>query len=88
MIGAPHKPTSVVLVEGHLFDSGLINQLLDLLEDKASNFRILHWDIGPNQTVFYRGRMVRYIGPCAYFIEVVWYFAAIVCYLIEVVLLS
>jgi alpha-aminoadipic semialdehyde synthase len=40
---------TVLLIQGHLFDSGFINQALDLLEDRAKDFKIRHWDIGPNQ---------------------------------------
>ena len=47
--GDANGDACVLLLQGHLFDSGLINQVLDLLEDRASDFKILHWDIGPNQ---------------------------------------
>mmetsp|Transcript_68140 Transcript_68140/g.106517 ORF Transcript_68140/g.106517 Transcript_68140/m.106517 type:complete len:914 (-) Transcript_68140:26-2767(-) len=40
----------VLLVQGHLFDSGFINQTLDLIEVKGGTFKIRMVDVAPNLT--------------------------------------
>lgn len=44
------KVVHAVAVEGHIFDSGLINQILDVIEDSRSSFKIIHLNVSPNHT--------------------------------------
>jgi len=38
-----------VMLEGHLFDTGFINQALDLFEEHGKDFDIVQWVISPNR---------------------------------------
>lgn len=45
----PGGVASSIMLEGHLFDSGYINQALDLVEHLGDNFQVVHWDISANR---------------------------------------
>lgn len=38
-----------LMLEGHLFDTGLINQALDLVEQHGEDFEVVQWVISPNR---------------------------------------
>jgi len=42
--------STVIRCEGHLFDSGLINKMLDIVEDQQGRFHIVECLVGPNST--------------------------------------
>lgn len=49
---APSNPGELsldLMLEGHLFDTGFINQALDIFE-KEKNFEVVQWVISPNRT--------------------------------------
>lgn len=39
-----------LMLEGHLFDTGFINQALDIFEQEGSDFEVVQWVISPNRT--------------------------------------
>eukprot|EP00614_Pseudopedinella_elastica_P013565 CAMPEP_0172595224 /NCGR_PEP_ID=MMETSP1068-20121228/14790_1 /TAXON_ID=35684 /ORGANISM="Pseudopedinella elastica, Strain CCMP716" /LENGTH=497 /DNA_ID=CAMNT_0013393659 /DNA_START=133 /DNA_END=1626 /DNA_ORIENTATION=+ len=41
-------PAQEILLQGHLFDSGLINQVLELIENRGGDFLILNFSAQPN----------------------------------------
>jgi alpha-aminoadipic semialdehyde synthase len=45
--GEPAHSCSLMLT-GHLFDTGLINQVFDLAEGRGCNFEMMHCDVRPN----------------------------------------
>ena len=40
--------STVLRIRGHLFDTNLINQILDLLEMEAASFYVVELDVRPN----------------------------------------
>lgn len=41
-------PSISVLLEGQLFDSGLINEVLDIIEKRNGDFEIINFSVQPN----------------------------------------
>eukprot|EP00300_Choanocystis_sp_HF-7_P012612 c17957_g1_i1.p1 GENE.c17957_g1_i1~~c17957_g1_i1.p1 ORF type:complete len:1041 (+),score=246.16 c17957_g1_i1:38-3160(+) len=44
----PKEPSLLVLVKGHLFDTSLVNMLLNLVESRGVHFKVLEIDVLPN----------------------------------------
>ena len=46
--GSVGWPTRTLLIQGHLFDQGLINQALEIVEKRGGDFEILSFSVQPN----------------------------------------
>ena len=44
-------PSRTLLLQGHLFDQGLINQALEIIEKRGGDFEILNFSVAPNDQV-------------------------------------
>ena len=44
-----HEGSTVVLLEGHLFDSGLVNKVMDMVEEAEGMFYIAECEVRPNR---------------------------------------
>lgn len=42
------RPTSTVVVKGHLFDKAVLNRLLDLIVDSSCDFKVVHLEVASN----------------------------------------
>jgi len=44
-------------IKGHLFDSGLINTMLDVVEHYKASYRVAEWNIGQDRVTYVHCRV-------------------------------